>query len=414
MPLTRQQIYRRRRITVAVIALLVLTAGIYVPASLLAPVPPAVAELQPYTAQTGTPAAVELPGFGASAVGSAQYGGVLTAAGNDQPLPIASIAKVVTALVVLDAHPLTPGETGPTITMTERDLDFYRGQLAQNGSVRPVSAGLKFSQHDLLELTLIVSANNYAETLAAWAFGSIDEYLVAARDWLAANGMSGITVVDATGIDPANTATATALLPLAERALADPVIAQIVATTSGTMHDIGPMKNTNPVLGDEGVTGLKTGTLFEYGYNLLFSADLAVSADPAGDSLTVPVVGVVLGAPNASALASSVRAALASTRAGFAVVELTSRGDVFGQYTTPWGQRAALVAAESASAVVWSNQPVSAMVNALPLSDAVAGAEAGAVSFSAGGNTIEVPLIIDGSIAGPDPWWRLTNPAEVF
>lgn len=411
----------------AVIALLVLTAGIYVPASLLAPVPPAVAELQPYTAQTGTPAAVELPGFGASAVGSAQYGGVLTAAGSDQPLPIASIAKVVTALVVLDAHPLALGETGPTITMTERDLSFYRGQLAQNGSVRPVSAGLKFTQHDLLELTLIVSANNYAETLAAWAFGSIDEYLVAARDWLARNGMSGITVVDATGIDPANTASATSLLPLAERALADPVIAQIVATASGTMHDIGPMKNTNPVLGDEGVTGLKTGTLFEYGYNLLFSADLTVPGDTgavdpaasdvgasAGESRTVAVVGVVLGAPNSSALASSVRTVLSSTRSGFAVVRLTSQGDVFGEYTTPWGQRAALVAAESASAVVWSNQPVSAMVNALPLSDAVAGTKAGAVSFSAGGRTIEVPLIVDGAIAGPDPWWRLTNPAEVF
>ena len=46
----------------------------------------------------------------------------LAAAGSSEPLPMASIAKVVTALVVLDAQPFEPAEDGPTVTLTAADF----------------------------------------------------------------------------------------------------------------------------------------------------------------------------------------------------------------------------------------------------------------------------------------------------
>lgn len=405
--MTRQQIYRRRRATVGLVAALLLGAGVYVPSALLAPVPAATMQLHPRAVAAAAPAAVALPTYGASAVGAAAHGGVLARAGDERALPIASIAKVVTALVVLDAQPLSVGEQGPTITTTQQDVDFYRAQLAQNGSVKAVRPGLGFTQLELLQLMLIVSANNYSETLAAWAFGSLDAYVTAAQAWLAENELDGITIVDATGIGAGNTATASALVPLAELAMQHPVVAAIVGTESGVMHDIGPMKNTNPVLGDPGVTGLKTGTLLDFGHNLLFSARLEVGSG-------VDVVGVVLGAPDSARLADAVRSALETARAGFTVAALAALGEVFGEIRTPWGESAALVAAEPASALVWSDHPVSTLVSTEPVTRADAGDRIGTATFVVGSTTVEVPLVLDTAIDGPDPWWRLTNPLAVF
>ncbi|MDI2098163.1 D-alanyl-D-alanine carboxypeptidase family protein [Ruicaihuangia caeni] len=427
MPLTRRQIYFRRRLAVFGTLAVLLGVGAYVPATLMAPLPEAAATLAPYSVESGPAAQVALPEWGASAIGAEGFGdraavapegagvptdadpvGLLASAGSAEALPIASIAKVVTALVVLDAHPLEAGEPGPVIATTAADLDHYHKQLAWNGSVRPVAPGLAFTQHELLELLLVVSANNYAETLVTWAFGSEAAYVDAAGAWLSANGLTGITIVDCTGLDPANRASAAHLLPLAELAMQHPVIAEIVGIAQGGMHDIGPYENTNPVLGDPGVIGVKTGTLMDFGHNLLFAADI-----PVGEH-SVRVHGVVLGAPGRQALSDAVRNALASAGSGFQELSLTQAGQAFGTYSTAWDERTRLTAAADASIVAWSNTPVSVLVSSTPLSSAEAGARVGVATFVVGGETVEVPLVLDEALSEPDPWWRLTNPAELF
>ena len=92
-------------------------------------------------------------------------------------MPSASITKVITALVVLDAHPIPPGEGGPEIAYTEADVDIYWDMVAQNGSVAPVAAGSSLTLRESLEAMLLPSGNNYAISLANWAFGSGDEFL---------------------------------------------------------------------------------------------------------------------------------------------------------------------------------------------------------------------------------------------
>jgi D-alanyl-D-alanine carboxypeptidase (penicillin-binding protein 5/6) len=236
---SRRQIYRRRRIVVFGGLLLVLSLLFYLPMTLLAPLRAADAVVPEHIETPGAAAALAFPGYGASAIGAVGFPGVLASDGDPAPLPMASITKVVTALTVLQAHPLGVDEAGPAVTMTAADVGYYAESLARNGTVAAVRAGQVYTERELLDLTLIKSANNYSTSLAVWAFGSMDAYLEAARAWVAAHALPSVIITDATGLDPGNVATASDLVELGRLALADPVVRTIVGTTSVALHDVG-------------------------------------------------------------------------------------------------------------------------------------------------------------------------------
>jgi serine-type D-Ala-D-Ala carboxypeptidase (penicillin-binding protein 5/6) len=408
MPLSRRQIYRRRRAAVIGGLALLLGAGVYLPMTLLAPIGDTTAVIAPFTPPVETAPALAFPGYGASAIGAVGFTGTLATAGAADALPIASITKIITALVVLDAHPIGLGETGPEITFTSKDVGFYNAALAKNGSVKTVRSGQVLTQRQIMELTLIASANNYAMSLATWAFGSEAAYVDAARAWLSAQGFTATTIVDATGLSPDDASTATELVAIAKLAIANPVIADITSTKSADEPGVGAIKNTNTLLGKDGVDGIKTGTLDEAGACLLFSADYDI-----GES-TVTVVGVVLGAADHETLASNIQTLLASVVPGFHEVTLVSKGDVFGSYSTAWNDSAELTATESSTVVTWSDTPIAALVEAERITLVDSGDDVGAVTFTVGEQTIVVPLEVDATIDDPGPWWRLTHPAEVL
>jgi D-alanyl-D-alanine carboxypeptidase (penicillin-binding protein 5/6) len=407
VPLTRQQIYRRRRATVFGTAGVVTGLLVYLPMTLLAPLESATAIVQPYAVEASSPAEVGVPQYGASAIAADEFG-VLAQGGTEAAVPMASITKLITALVVLEKHPLAVGDSGPAVKTTAADVATYNSYLAVNGSVKSVRAGLSFSQLELLQLTLIESANNYTETLVNWAFGSQDAYLQAARDWLAANGFSSVTIVDSTGISLENTATASDLITLARLALQNPLVTQITSTDTVQMHDIGLLENSNPLLGEGGVTGLKTGTLRAFGYNLLFSAVHTVGDTP------ITLYGVVLGAPSESRLEQDVSSLLGSATAGFTEVTLAEAGVPMASYETEWGDSAHLVTAHPESVVVWGDTPVSVLVSGRRLTTGKAGDEAGTATFVVGDRSIEIPLVLDSDVSDPGAWWRLTNPIALF
>lgn len=408
MPLTRRQVYRRRRILVfgSVFALL---AGIaYLPLTLFAPVEDIEATVSTPTVAVGAAAALTMPTAAASAITAVGAEGVLAQTGSTDPLPMASITKLVTALTVLDAHPLAAGEAGPTVTMTQTDVDLYRKYDSLGASVAPVASGVVYTERELLEIMLIDSAGNYAVTIGNWAFGSEEALLTAMRGWLDANGFPGVTVVEPTGRDVGNTASAADLLRLGELVHADPALSQIVAIPSIEIHDVGVVENSNKLLGDRGVDGIKTGTLNDFGANLLFSADLMVGAE------TVPLVGVVLGAATHADLNSSVRTLIDQVQAGYREVPVIVEGDRIGDYTTPWDTTTSAVAAQSASIVVWGDTPVAATAEVDGIRLADKGAAAGSITFTAGSRSVEVPLVLSAAVDDPGPWWRLGHPDIIF
>jgi D-alanyl-D-alanine carboxypeptidase (penicillin-binding protein 5/6) len=399
--------YRRRRVIALIVALVVVVAGLYGALTLLAPVKGVAARVAvPAIPATAAPS-VAWPSYGASAVGAVGYPQATAAAGRTDAVPMASISKVITALVVLQAKPIAAGQTGPNITMTAADAALYTHYLALDGDVVKVQAGYTFTELDLLKLALIKSANNYAGSLANWAFGSTGAYAEAATAWLAKNGLTGIHVVEPTGIDPRNVGTAADLVKVGELALQDPVIAPIVSSRTADVPNVGGIKNTNNLLGKDGIDGIKTGTLNNWGANLLFASDHRVGGR------TITIVGVVLGGKDHPTIDADIRTLIGTVLAGFHPLTLATKGQVFGSYATAWGAAAKLVATKKVSTVVWGAVTVTPQVTAQRVTTAARGTDVGTASFAVGGTTLTVPLELSHRIADPGWGWRLGHPGIV-
>ncbi|PJJ63217.1 D-alanyl-D-alanine carboxypeptidase family protein [Compostimonas suwonensis] len=410
--LTRRQIYRRRRLVVfgglAVILAVVLSVFVYGVSAFAAPVPATAAVLQQPAAAAQPAAQLAWPGYGSAAIGAVGRTELLGTSGDQASVPIASITKIVTALVILDAKPLAAGEAGPDIQFTDADVDIYYDTIAENGSSAPVTAGMVLTQRQALETMLLPSANNYSVSLAVWAYGSVDAYLQAATAWLTEKGLTQTSVADTSGLSPASVSSPGDLVKLGMMAVADPTLSTIVSEATADIPTIGAIENTNTLLGTGGVDGIKTGTTDEAGACLLFSADVVVG------SQTVTLVGVILGGQDHTEVDASVLALVASAQAGFHEVVLTTAGTTFGSYTTAWGQNSSLVATDDATALIWSDTPVTAVVTAAPVQLADADEKTGTVSYTIGDQTIDVPLETSGAITDPGLGWRLGNPGELF
>jgi len=387
---------------------IVLGTVFYLPMTLLAPLGSVEAAVTSPVVAAQPPASLEWPTLGSGAVGAIGYDGVLATGGAESAAPIASISKIVSALVVLQAKPLAIGDTGPDITFTAKDVAIRNAYRAINGATEPVTAGMVLSQRQVMDVMLVESANNYAESLVTWAYGSVDEFVPVANEWLASNGMTSTHITEPTGMSPLNVSTAADLVTLGKLALANPVVAAIVATTTETVPVVGEIENSNTLLGHDGIKGIKTGTLDEAGACLLFAADYQVGGE------TITIVGAVLGGVDHKSLNVAVKTLLADVEETFHEVTLVSAGQSFGTYTTPWGDTANLVASTDATTVVWADAPVETSVTTTDVGVAKKGTDVGTATFTVEGEKISVPLELAATIADPGPWWRLTNPGALF
>ncbi|MFM2352731.1 MAG: hypothetical protein RLZZ608_137 [Actinomycetota bacterium] len=397
---------RRRAIAAATVVSLATATLAYSIVAGLAPVAPVNAVTTTIPSVTNPSGTVTVPGGGGAAIAAADGEQIFAARDLDRPRVLASITKVITALVVLDAYPIDEGASGAAITLTAADSALPARYRAMNGTVAPAPQGTVVTQRDVIQLMIVPSANNYAETLAVWAFGSIDGYLDAARVWLSARGLDAITVGDAAGFSVANTGTPRELVELARIALGNEVIATAAALPSVTVPGIGTFETTNLALGRAGVTGIKTGTLDGFGANLLFASTVAI-----GDS-TTEVVGVVLGLSDQEAVAAAVSALVTTAADDFSVVTLVEPGTTVATYTTPWGDSARLVTGESEPVVVWGDATSRAILETPPF---VVGSEdqppASLVILISGRRTT-IPLQWEGTISAPPLSWQLMQPFE--
>jgi serine-type D-Ala-D-Ala carboxypeptidase (penicillin-binding protein 5/6) len=404
------RVYRRRRIavfgTLAIIVALLTTGGFYTANALGAPIPAAAPQVTDPVPVAAVPQALALPGFGSFAVGAVGFDGLLAAGNEQSPVAIASITKVVTALVVLEEHPIAAGEGGPEIAYTDADVAIYWDMIAQNGSVAPVQAGATLTLRESLEAMLLPSGNNYAISVANWAFGSVDGFLERARAWLDAHGLVNTRLADSSGLSLENVSTAAELVQLGEIALENPALAEIVATQSVDVPELGTIRNGNKLLGTHGVDGIKTGTTDDAA-NLLFSADV-----PVGSS-SVTVVGVLLGGETHAVLNDAIAALLDSVVPGFHEVAPLEANQTLAEYETPWGETARARTTGGASVVVWSDTPVDVEVHADPVTLANRGDEVGSAVVHAGSQEITVSLVLDASLSDPGAWWRLMNPGAL-
>ena len=209
----------------------------------------------------------------------------------NQPAPIASINKTMTAYQVLRDHPLLGAtDQGPTIQVTKQLFDASRGTDGDESGIL-IETGEQLTLREALEGMLLPSAGNMARLLAAWDAGSIPAFVARMNAEAHTLAMAHTTYADPAGIDANSRSTAADQVRLGERVLQNAALAGIVSLRTAKVPAAGVVANTNHLLGLDGDVGIKTGSTSQAGGCLLFAVHTTVDAMP------VTLVGAVLGQP---------------------------------------------------------------------------------------------------------------------
>ena len=222
---------------------------------------------------------------------------------NQHEAAIASVAKVMTAYLVLRDHPLRLGEDGPTITLTDADVADTDRRREQGESVVSIAAGEQLTERQALQALLLPSANNIAVALARWDAGSEDRFVARMNAAAQSLGMTRTRYTDPSGYDDATVSTAADQVRVVNRAMRLPVFASIVATPSATLPVAGLVHNTDRLLGHNGFVGVKTGSTDAAGDCFAFRAIRWI------DGKRTTITGVVLGQPGRDEAAGGLEAA---------------------------------------------------------------------------------------------------------
>ena len=184
--------------------------------------------------------------------------------------PIASITKLMTAMVVIDSAP----NLQAPITITDDDVDYLRGSRSR------LSVGSVLTRENALLLALMSSENRAANALARHYPGGIPALLSAMNIKAQALGMRDTRFEDPTGLNSNNVSTANDLAKMVAAAYRYPLIREFTTTSEATV-DVGRRElvyhNTNPLVKntDWDVGLSKTGFINEAGKCLVMQARVA-------------------------------------------------------------------------------------------------------------------------------------------
>jgi D-alanyl-D-alanine carboxypeptidase (penicillin-binding protein 5/6) len=343
----------------------------------------------------GTESAVLLAGFGQVGV-----------SGGDAAEPVASATKLMSALVVLSDHPLRPGQSGPSLLISPRDVASYNREKSADDSVVEVRAGERLSELDALEATLVPSADNVIDLLATWDAGSTRAFVDRMNAEARRLGLQNTHYADPSGLSPQSVSTATDQARLAEAALQNPVIADIVALPEVTLPVAGVQYNVDADLGQDGIVGVKTGWTPEAGASFVFAAKDKVSGDPE------MIVGAVVGQKAIPAIPTVLANALhlvTAAEAGIGEHVVITAGEQVGTIEGGDGRRATIVAASTVRFITWPGARVTvsvALASGLR-SPIEQGHRVGSLVVQFGVQHTTVPLVAGGNLGSPSLAWRL-------
>ncbi|WP_232344821.1 D-alanyl-D-alanine carboxypeptidase [Actinoplanes awajinensis] len=370
-------------------------------------------ELPPATLATEIATTLKIPGAAPTmpwpSEGSAELMieglGRIGGSGGETAEPIGSVAKVMTAYVILKNHPLDGDEEGPELTVTAADVADHDRRTLTGQSLVPVQVGEKLTERDALEALMLPSANNIAHQLAVWDGGTEAGFLEkmnAAADEL---GMTDSEYTDPSGFLPTTISTAPDQVKLARAALKFDVFAEIVELRDAQIPVAGKIRNYNDLLGVDGVFGIKTGSTDQAGGNLVFAARLKVGAK------NLVIVGAVFNQPGANtpeqlvAVNKVVRKLLAAVEKTVKEYSVLPAKPV-GTVQTAWGSSSTVTPKTALKVVGWPGLAVKVKTTTTkPGAQVSAGQQVGEVQASG----VRVPLLADAATSEPSLWWKLTR-----
>ncbi|MFV2121566.1 D-alanyl-D-alanine carboxypeptidase family protein, partial [Streptomyces sp. Act-28] len=335
--------------------------------------------------------------------------------GPQKPAPTASVAKVMTAYVILRDHPIKDKDSGPVLTIDRKTEDQASNP---DWSTAPVKEGQRYTEGELLQLLMVRSANNVAHFLARWdarSEAAFIEKMNAAAEEL---GMTDTTYTDASGFDKGTVSTPKDQLKLAKAVMEFDAFRQIVDMPNVTLPQIGRrLENGNTILLEDGVNGIKTGTSTPAGGNLLWSANTVV------DGEVRRVIGVVMNVTSGTTLSERTKLAvetyshdlIKAAQAGVVSATAVRKGDVIGYVDDGLGGRTPVVATEDLKPVGWAGLEVELKLTAgedgkggLP-GTASGGTVVGELAVGSGEGRVSVPVALQRDLEEPGLGAKLTR-----
>ncbi|MFG2874781.1 serine hydrolase [Streptomyces sp. NPDC048337] len=411
----RRTVLRRVKVWTPI---LVLLAGAVAGAQMLRPLPtPRLVAAETVHTLPGQ-FAVPWPAKGQGAVQVPGSGDIGTF-GEQKPVPTASVAKVMTAYVVLKGHPLRKSDPGPDITVDAKAV--ADGTAEHESRIKGLTAGTKFSQQDMLKMLMIPSGNNVARLLARWDTGSDNETAFVEKMNAAARelGMKDTTYTDPSGLDAGTVSTAADQLKLAEAVMKDEAFRTVVAMPNATIKGLPePIYNNNDLLtaGGLSIRGIKTGSSTPAGGTLMWAAYKSV-----GDE-TPLILGTLMdqhvdgpdpdGANSLLLVKANSKKIIEAVREALAAAPVVRKGQTVGYVDDGLGGRTPLVATKDLNTVGVPGQPLRISLapgtKGLPHT-AKAGAEVGVVTVGDGDGAKSVPVAVGGELIEPSFGARLTR-----
>ena len=215
---------------------------------------------------TGSQSTPDRPSINAAALYLVELksGRVLLEKNATRRLPPASLTKIMTALVALEA------------ASPQQVVQIDRRALVHRSSLK-LQAGEQFLLRDLVTAMLVTSANDACEAIALHVGADADRFVPMMNERARALGLENTHFANACGFDaPGHYSTAADLAKLTEQALQVPAISMMVRTVTRDIATVDgarqvSLHTTNELLLDPDVTGVKTGYTSKAGRCLIAS-----------------------------------------------------------------------------------------------------------------------------------------------
>lgn len=335
--------------------------------------------------------------------------GTVDSFGDQKAVPIGSVAKAMTAYVVLKDHPLKKGEAGPSITVDAKGESDGRLDTAGESTLNTVKAGDKLTEQEALAAIMIPSANNIARLLARWDAGSEEAFVKKMNDTAKSLGMKNTTYTDPSGLTATTVSSAEDQVKLGQKLVEIPALMAITKLPSWTDPSGKEWRNYNTLVPYDGALGIKTGSTTKAGGNLLFAAHKMV-----GDTDQL-IVGAVLG-QHKPAIIDTVNAVskdvMLATESLLKSGKVVRKGDVVGMVDNGFGGTTPVVATEDVAAVGWPGLTVKLELTddgkTLP-HEAAAGTHVGTLTVGEGSSQVEVAVALQSDLTNPSFGQKLTR-----
>ncbi|MFF4802415.1 D-alanyl-D-alanine carboxypeptidase [Streptomyces sp. NPDC001351] len=320
--------------------------------------------------------------------------------GKQTPVPIGSVAKAMTAYIVLKDHPLKQGEEGKKITvdaLAEKEGGYYK---QHESTLNTVKEGDVLTEKQALSAIMIPSANNIARLLARWDMGSEASFIKRMNDTAKELGMKNTTYTDASGLKESTVSTAEDQVKLGNELVKIPALMDITKLPYWVDPSGHKWKNYNDLVPYNGAIGIKTGTTTKAGGNLLFAATKEV------DGETVTVVGAILDqqtAPIIDTVVHASKTAMLAARDALTSTKILKKGDVVGYVDDQLGGHTPIVLTKDVAAVGWAGLKVKLSFDSDDIPHtAKAGTQVGTLTVGDGtSGAVKVPVALQKDLTEP-------------